>query len=120
MLNRWIEASLLDVLDECGIGSIVFSPLAQGMLTDRYLRGIPVGIHPSEGLPTVTLSAFVAERLPVLFSFTPYLSRRIDASGQVVGGVSAVIRLFQSGSVKTYAAFLFLGAVMILAYYIWR
>lgn len=44
MLNRWVEAgepSLLDVLDEEGVGCIAFSPLAQGMLTDRYLNGIP-------------------------------------------------------------------------------
>ncbi len=41
MLNRWIEGGLLDVLEREGIGGIVFSPLAQGMLTDRYLHGIP-------------------------------------------------------------------------------
>ena len=41
MLNRWIEPELLDVLEEEGIGCIAFSPLAQGMLTDRYLDGIP-------------------------------------------------------------------------------
>lgn len=41
MFNRWIEDGLLDVLDEEGIGCIVFSPLAQGMLTNRYLEGIP-------------------------------------------------------------------------------
>jgi L-glyceraldehyde 3-phosphate reductase len=41
MLNRWIEDGLLDVLGERGIGCIAFSPLAQGMLTDRYLSGIP-------------------------------------------------------------------------------
>jgi L-glyceraldehyde 3-phosphate reductase len=41
MLNRWIEAGLLDTLTEVGAGAIVFSPLAQGMLTDRYLNGIP-------------------------------------------------------------------------------
>jgi L-glyceraldehyde 3-phosphate reductase len=41
MLNRWIEKGLLDVLGAEGIGCIVFSPLAQGMLTDRYLGGIP-------------------------------------------------------------------------------
>ncbi|GIO35428.1 glyceraldehyde 3-phosphate reductase [Paenibacillus antibioticophila] len=40
MLNRWIEDGLQDVLDEEGIGSIVFSPLHQGILTDRYLNGI--------------------------------------------------------------------------------
>jgi L-glyceraldehyde 3-phosphate reductase len=43
MLNRWIEPELLDVLGEEGIGCIVFSPLAQGMLTDKYLQGIPEG-----------------------------------------------------------------------------
>ncbi len=41
MLNRWIEEDLLDVIGREGIGCIVFSPLAQGMLTDRYLDGIP-------------------------------------------------------------------------------
>jgi L-glyceraldehyde 3-phosphate reductase len=41
MLNRWIEPDLLDALGELGIGCIVFSPLAQGMLTDKYLNGIP-------------------------------------------------------------------------------
>jgi L-glyceraldehyde 3-phosphate reductase len=41
MLNRWIEGGLLDVLEREGMGCIVFSPLAQGMLTDRYLGGVP-------------------------------------------------------------------------------
>jgi L-glyceraldehyde 3-phosphate reductase len=41
MLNRWIEGGLLEVLGREGIGAIVFSPLAQGMLTDKYLHGIP-------------------------------------------------------------------------------
>jgi L-glyceraldehyde 3-phosphate reductase len=43
MLDRWIEDGLLDVLSEEGIGCIVFSPLEQGQLTDRYLGGIPAG-----------------------------------------------------------------------------
>jgi L-glyceraldehyde 3-phosphate reductase len=43
MLNRWIEDELLDTLGEEGIGCIAFSPLAQGMLTDKYLDGIPAG-----------------------------------------------------------------------------
>jgi L-glyceraldehyde 3-phosphate reductase len=43
MFDRWVENGLLDVLDQEGIGSIVFSPLAQGQLTDRYLNGIPQG-----------------------------------------------------------------------------
>jgi L-glyceraldehyde 3-phosphate reductase len=41
LINRWIEDELLDVLDREGVGSIVFSPLAQGMLTDKYLNGVP-------------------------------------------------------------------------------
>jgi L-glyceraldehyde 3-phosphate reductase len=43
LLNRWIEPELLDVLGDEGIGCIVFSPLGQGMLTDKYLDGIPEG-----------------------------------------------------------------------------
>jgi len=41
LLNRWIEQELLDVLERHGVGTIVFSPLAQGLLTDRYLHGVP-------------------------------------------------------------------------------
>jgi L-glyceraldehyde 3-phosphate reductase len=48
MLNRWIEERLLDVLGTEGVGCIAFSPLAQGMLTDRYLKGIPEGSRASE------------------------------------------------------------------------
>jgi L-glyceraldehyde 3-phosphate reductase len=48
MLNRWIEEELLDVLGSEGIGCIAFSPLAQGMLTDKYLEGIPEGSRVSE------------------------------------------------------------------------
>ncbi|KOH46906.1 L-glyceraldehyde 3-phosphate reductase [Sunxiuqinia dokdonensis] len=43
MFERWVEDELLDVLDEEGIGCIPFSPLAQGLLTDKYLNGIPEG-----------------------------------------------------------------------------
>ena len=47
MLNRWIEPDLLGVLKEEGIGCIVFSPLAQGLLTDKYLKGVPEGSRAS-------------------------------------------------------------------------
>jgi L-glyceraldehyde 3-phosphate reductase len=47
MLNRWIERDLLRVLKEEGMGCIVFSPLAQGLLTDRYLQGVPEGSRAS-------------------------------------------------------------------------
>ncbi|MGY1608959.1 MULTISPECIES: L-glyceraldehyde 3-phosphate reductase [unclassified Geodermatophilus] len=50
MLNRWIETEgLLDTLAEVGAGCIAFSPLAQGMLTDKYLSGIPEGSRASQG-----------------------------------------------------------------------
>jgi L-glyceraldehyde 3-phosphate reductase len=49
MLNRWIETEgLLDTLAEAGVGCIAFSPLAQGMLTDRYLDGVPEGSRASQ------------------------------------------------------------------------
>ncbi len=47
LLNRWIEKDLLDVLGKEGIGCITFSPLAQGLLTDRYLDGVPAGSRAS-------------------------------------------------------------------------
>jgi L-glyceraldehyde 3-phosphate reductase len=43
MFNRWVEGGLLDLLGREGVGAIVFSPLAQGLLTDKYLHGIPAG-----------------------------------------------------------------------------
>ena len=56
MLNRWIEPDVLDALGELGVGCIAFSPLAQGMLTDKYLGGIPEGSRaswPSSLSPTL-------------------------------------------------------------------
>lgn len=49
MLNRWVEEDLLDVLGRTGVGCIAFSPLAQGMLTDKYLNGVPEGSRASQG-----------------------------------------------------------------------
>jgi len=50
MINRWVEDDgLLDTLDGLGIGSIVFSPLAQGMLTDKYLAGVPAASRAAQG-----------------------------------------------------------------------
>jgi L-glyceraldehyde 3-phosphate reductase len=48
LLNRWIEPELLDTLEHVGAGCIVFSPLAQGMLSDKYLNGIPEGSRASQ------------------------------------------------------------------------
>ena len=63
MLNRWIEPELLDVLDELGIGCIVFSPLAQGMLTDRYLDGIPEGSRAATAGSALSPSLITEESL---------------------------------------------------------
>jgi L-glyceraldehyde 3-phosphate reductase len=59
LLNRWIEDGLLDVLDQSGAGCIVFSPLAQGVLTDRYRNGVPAGSRASQNgsLSRQTLTA---------------------------------------------------------------
>jgi L-glyceraldehyde 3-phosphate reductase len=62
LLNRWIEPELLDVLEEEGAGCIVFSPLAQGMLSDRYLDGIPEGSRASRNA-TLSPSLITEEAL---------------------------------------------------------
>ncbi|WP_456305389.1 aldo/keto reductase [Gluconobacter albidus] len=49
LLNRWIEVRLLETLEELGVGCIAFSPLAQGLLTDKYLKGVPEGSRASAG-----------------------------------------------------------------------
>ena len=68
ILNRWIEAGLLDVLGEEGIGCIAFSPLAQGVLTDRYLGGIPSDSRASrdESLPQSRLDEETLARVRAL------------------------------------------------------
>ena len=48
------------------------------------------------------------------------IDRMVNGVGQVVGGTSEVLRLFQTGSVRMYAASVFLGAVLVLGYYLWR
>jgi L-glyceraldehyde 3-phosphate reductase len=65
MLERTPELALLDALDLEGIGCIVFSPLAQGLLTDRYLKGIPEGSRASKG-PFLKASDVTPERLAVI------------------------------------------------------
>ena len=71
MLNRWIEAELLDTLEELGVGCIGFSPLAQGMLTDKYLGGIPEGSRASrdDSLSPDLLSDEALERIRALNEF---------------------------------------------------
>ncbi len=63
MLNRWIESDLLDTLEDEGMGCIVFTPLAQGLLTDRYLDGIPEGSRASRSGTTLGSNQLTDETL---------------------------------------------------------
>ena len=72
MMNRWIEHGLQDVLDESGVGSIAFSPLAQGLLTNKYLNGIP------EDSRAASASPFLNQT-----QITPEAMRRVRALNQM-------------------------------------
>ena len=63
MLERWVEDGLLSALDENGVGCICFSPLAQGALTDKYLKGIPAGSRASREGTTVAQRYLSDEQL---------------------------------------------------------
>ena len=82
ILNRWIEPDLLDAVGEEGIGCIVFSPLAQGVLTGKYLGGIPEG---SRGSRRGTLSgdALAADRLARVRSLGEIAGRRGQTLAQM-------------------------------------
>jgi L-glyceraldehyde 3-phosphate reductase len=71
MFNRWVEDGLLDALGQEGVGCAVFSPLFQGLLTDKYLGGIPDGSRASKGRTRLTPEGITPERLEQV--------RRLDA-----------------------------------------
>jgi L-glyceraldehyde 3-phosphate reductase len=76
--NRWVEDGLQDALDDVGAGSIAFSPLAQGLLTDRYLHGVPAGSRAAGASPFLT-----AERItPELVAAIRELNGIAEARGQ--------------------------------------
>ncbi|MEV0822009.1 aldo/keto reductase [Nonomuraea rubra] len=79
LLNRGIEESLLGVLEEEGVGCVVYSPLAQGLLTDRYLNGIPADSRAAEG------RFLTPDRVtPEVLAFVRSLSELADSRGQTV------------------------------------
>jgi len=82
MLNRWIEPELLAVLEEEGIGCIVFSPLAQGMLTDKYLDGIPEGSRASRSA-TLSPDLLTDEALEKIRSLNEIAKRRGQSLAQM-------------------------------------
>ncbi|MHB8587499.1 MAG: aldo/keto reductase [Candidatus Dormibacteraceae bacterium] len=81
MLNRWIEPELLDVLQDNAMGCIAFSPLAQGMLTDRYLGGVPDGSRASRG--TTLAAETVSQKLPTLQGLNVIARRRGQTLSQM-------------------------------------
>ena len=82
MLNRWIEPELLDTLEAEGAGCIVFSPLAQGMLTDRYLDGIPEGSRASRA-GTLSRSLLTEEALAKIRKLNAIASARGQSLAQM-------------------------------------
>jgi L-glyceraldehyde 3-phosphate reductase len=79
LLNRRIEDALLDVLEQEGVGCVVYSPLAQGLLTDRYLHGIPADSRAAEG------RFLTPDRVtPEVLAFVRELSTMAEARGQTV------------------------------------
>ena len=82
LLNRWIEPELFDALGELGVGCICFSPLAQGMLTDRYLDGVPAGSRASlDG--TLSRSLLTDEALTKIRALNEIADRRGQTLAQM-------------------------------------
>lgn len=83
MLERWVEDSLLDVLHEEGVGCIAFSPLAQGALTDKYLKGIPAGSRASRQGTTVGARYLSEERLAKIRRLNDFAATRGQSLAQM-------------------------------------
>jgi L-glyceraldehyde 3-phosphate reductase len=82
MLNRWIEGGLLDTLEQEGAGCIAFSPLAQGMLTDRYLNGVPRGSRATED-SSLSPDFLTAENLDKIRALNGIAERRGQSLAQM-------------------------------------
>jgi L-glyceraldehyde 3-phosphate reductase len=83
MVNRWIEDGLQDVLDEVGAGSIVFSPLAQGLLTDRYLDGVPADSRAASASPFLSSDGLTEETLGKVRALDGIAKRRGQTLAQM-------------------------------------
>ena len=83
MLNRWIELDLLDALEEHGVGCIVFSPLAQGMLTDKYLGGVPEGSRAGLQRPSFSPELLTEEALDKIRALNEIAKRRGQTLAQM-------------------------------------
>ena len=83
MLDRWAEDGLLDSLDGLGAGSIAYSPLAQGMLSDRYLHGIPEGSRAAGSSPFLTPDAVTPELVSRLAELNALAKERGQSLAQM-------------------------------------
>lgn len=83
MFDRWVEDGLLDVLEEKGVGCIPFSPLAQGMLTNKYLKGIPEGSRASKEHGFLKVSDITEERLHQIKSLNDIAAGRNQSLAQM-------------------------------------
>jgi L-glyceraldehyde 3-phosphate reductase len=82
MVNRWVENGLLDVLGEVGAGCIAFSALAQGLLTSKYLDGIPAGSRAAHG-STLSREALTEQRLSALRELNRLAAKREQSMAQM-------------------------------------
>jgi L-glyceraldehyde 3-phosphate reductase len=83
LLDRWVEDGLLDTLEKEGIGSIVFSPLEQGQLTDRYLKGIPKGARATKTERVWLTPDDVKENLPKIRKLNELAGQRGQSLAQM-------------------------------------
>ena len=83
MLERWVEDGLLSALDENGVGCICFSPLAQGALTDKYLKGIPAGSRASREGTTVAQRYLSDEQLEKIKQLNQFAEERGQTLAQM-------------------------------------
>lgn len=83
MFERWVERGLLEKLDQLGTGCIAYSPLAQGALTDRYLRGIPDGSRASRSGTTVGQRYLSEERLEKIEKLNALAAGRTQSLAQM-------------------------------------
>ncbi|QHS59626.1 L-glyceraldehyde 3-phosphate reductase [Chitinophaga agri] len=83
MFERWVEGGLLDVLEANGVGCIPFSPLAQGLLTDRYLKGIPEGSRASKPSGFLKADQITQDKLDKIQSLNAIALRRGQTLAQM-------------------------------------
>ena len=83
MFERWVENGLLDVLEEYGVGCIPFSPLAQGLLTDRYLKGIPENSRASKAHGFLKTNDITPEKLSTIRKLNDIAKRRNQSLAQM-------------------------------------